>query len=217
MSESNSQLATTEQPTRVPVAVNDHGIQLRSMDEIGRFCKAVAASRLAPKGLDTPEALMVAICYGLEIGLAPMQSIQSVAVINGRPTLWGDAVPALIMSKPDFVDMEETVDPQKCICTVTRKGRVPVTRSFSVEDAKKAGLWGKAGPWQQYPTRMLQMRCRSWAIRDAYPDALKGVQIREEVQDYSAPRERRITAARLVMPDEEPSAVAEGPIQLPSQ
>jgi hypothetical protein len=193
-----------EKPERAPVLATERGIQLRSMDEIGRFCLAVSKSRLAPKGLETPEAIMVAVCYGMEIGLPPMQAIQSVAVINGRPTLWGDAVPALIMARPDFVDMEETVDPHKCICTVTRKERTPVTRSFSLDDAKRAGLLGKAGPWQQYPTRMLQMRARSWAIRDAFPDALKGVQIREEVQDYHR-EPKQLTAAKLVMPDEEPA------------
>ncbi len=192
----------------VPVAATERGIQLRSMDEIGRFCVAINKSRLAPKGLDTPEAIMVAVCYGMEIGLAPMQALQSVAVINGRPTLWGDAVPALIMARPDFVDMEETVEAQKCTCTVQRKHRTPVTRSFSMDDAKRAGLLNKSGPWSQYPQRMLQMRARAWAIRDAFPDALKGVQIREEVQDYHRDEPKPV-AARLVMPDEEPSTVAE--------
>ena len=50
---------------------------------------------------------------------------------------------------------------------------------------KKAGLWGKAGPWSQYPKRMLQMRARSFALRDKFADALSGLLMAEEVQDYS--------------------------------
>jgi hypothetical protein len=57
---------------------------------------------------------------------------------------------------------------------------------FTVADAKKAGLWGKTGPWTQYPKRMLQMRARGFALRDAFPDVLKGLVTAEEAQDYPA-------------------------------
>ncbi len=56
---------------------------------------------------------------------------------------------------------------------------------ISKEDAKKAGLWGKAGPWSQYPKRMLQMRARSFALRDKFADALSGLIMAEEAQDYT--------------------------------
>jgi hypothetical protein len=71
-------------------------------------------------------------------------------------------------------------------CTAIRVGAEPVVRSFSVEDAKKAGLWGKAGPWQQYPKRMLQMRARGFAVRDAFPDVLRGLITAEEAADIPA-------------------------------
>jgi hypothetical protein len=52
-----------------------------------------------------------------------------------------------------------------------------------VADAKRAGVWGKAGPWTQYPKRMLGIRARSFALRDVFPDVLGGLDIREEVED----------------------------------
>ncbi len=52
------------------------------------------------------------------------------------------------------------------------------------KDAKRAGLWGKGGPWTAYPKRMLQMRARGFALRDAFPDVLKGMISVEEAQDY---------------------------------
>ena len=57
-------------------------------------------------------------------------------------------------------------------------------RKFSVADAKKAHLWGRRGPWENYPERMLQMRARGFALRDSFPDALKGVITVEEAQDF---------------------------------
>ena len=59
-----------------------------------------------------------------------------------------------------------------------------VTRTFSAEDAKRAGLAGKSGPWTQYPDRMMQLRARAFALRDTFADKLRGINVREEVQDY---------------------------------
>lgn len=174
---------------KVPVLADSFGVQLRSLDEMYRFALAVSRSGLAPKQFQTPEAIMIAMQHGAEIGLAPMQSLQSIAVINGRPCVWGDAALGLVSAHPDFVDIIETIegdgDSRKATCIVKRKGRTDTVRTFTVADAKKAKLWGKQGPWTDYPDRMLQMRARSFVIRDAFADALKGIGIREEVQDYS--------------------------------
>jgi hypothetical protein len=85
---------------------------------------------------------------------------------------------------------------------------------FSVADAKRAGLWGKSGPWTQYPRRMLQLRARGFALRDAFPDVLKGLVTAEEAQDYPAteaakeaakpptPSVVKVTAAAPVVPED---------------
>ena len=74
-------------------------------------------------------------------------------------------------------------DAMEAVCQVWRKGEDnPVTHRFSVADAKRANLWGKAGPWQQYPRRMLQMRARGFCLRDMFPDVLKGLYSREELE-----------------------------------
>jgi len=70
---------------------------------------------------------------------------------------------------------------------------------FSKEDAETAKLWGKQGPWQTYPKRMLAMRARGWAIRNVFPDALKGIQVAEEVQDIPM---KDMGNAEIVKPDE---------------
>jgi hypothetical protein len=96
---------------------------------------------------------------------------------------------ALVQASPVCQDVEEyfegegTLNPV-AVCIASRKGRKPVTVKFSVEDAKRAGLWGKQGPWTAYPKRMMQMRARGFALRDAFPDVLKGLISVEEANDY---------------------------------
>lgn len=183
----------------------------QSLDEAFRVSQAIASSGMAPKGMDRPEQIMVAIMAGAELGLAPFQSLQSFAVVNGRPTLWGDGLMAV--ARAQGIQARETLEGEGekmvATCSVTRPdtGEV-IERSFSVADAKKASLWGKAGPWQSYPRRMLQMRARAWALRDGCADMLRGFQVREEVEDYVpvrdvTQREAPNLAARLSAPKEE--------------
>jgi hypothetical protein len=94
---------------------------------------------------------MLAIQHGSEVGLSPMQSLQSIAVINGRPTIWGDAALALVVGSHVCEYVTEGVDGEGdkmvAMCFAKRRGyeKATIVR-FSVEDAKKAGLWGKSRP-----------------------------------------------------------------------
>lgn len=165
-----------------------------SLEDAFRLSKALAASGdMVPKPFqDKPEATMAAILRGMEIGLAPMQALSSIAVINGRASLWGDALPALMFRAGHTVDVVLTGEGDDMVATATLTrgdSGTSFVRSFSVADAKAAGLLGKAGPWTQYRPRMLSMRARTLAIRDGAPDALMGLQVAEEVQDYAPMRD----------------------------
>lgn len=157
----------------------------QSIEEIFRLAQGIAASNLAPQGMRTPEQIMVAIMTGLELGLPPMFAIQKIAVINGRPSIWGDAVPALLWARGfklrEWMDGEE--EKLTAHCEVTRPDGDKISRKFSVANARKAGLWGKSGPWSQHPERMLQMRARGFCCRDGASDVLTGLYIAEELQE----------------------------------
>lgn len=157
------------------------------IDQAYRLAQAFARSNMTPKSYDNnPDKIFVGILAGAEIGLTPMQSLQSIAVIGNNPSVWGDGALALVQASGLLVDMEETDDGQKATCRLVRIDRTTeIVRSFSMDDAKKAGLAGKSGPWTNYPQRMRQMRARAWALRDGFSDVLKGLRIAEEVRDYA--------------------------------
>lgn len=163
----------------------------QSIEEVFRLSSALAGSGMAPRGMDKPEQILGAILAGAELGLAPFQSLQSFAVVNGRPTLWGDGLLAIVRGRGvhvrEWLEGEGDAMVAHCECTRPDNGE-KVHRTFMVADAVKAGLWGKQGPWQQYPKRMLQMRARSLSLRDGCADMLRGIQVREEVEDYQTIR-----------------------------
>jgi hypothetical protein len=172
----------------------------QNIEDAFRLAKALAESGdMIPKHFQgKPEATMAAIVRGMEIGLAPMQALSSIAVINGRASLWGDAMPALMQRAGHHVDVdyEGAGENLVAVATLTRgdTGK-QIVRRFGWQDARRAGLTGKQGPWQQYPKRMMAMRARSWAIRDGASDALMGLQIAEEVSDYGPDSARDVTPA----------------------
>jgi len=150
-----------------------------NIEEAFRLAKAISVSGLAPNGMKDPEQILIAILHGMEVGLKPMMAVQKIAVINGRPTMWGDAIPALLYSHGFKV--KEWVDGDTAHCTVTRPDGTETTRTFSMKDAGVAGLTNKPGPWKQYPMRMCAMRARAFAARDGAADVLAGMYIREEL------------------------------------
>ena len=163
------------------------------------FSNYLADSDMVPKDFKgKPGNCLVAIQWGMEIGLKPLQAMQNIAVINGRPSLWGDAVIALVRSSPLCEYIIEEDDGRTATCRVKRRGEPEQSRSFSMDDAKAAGLLGKQGPWTQYPKRMRQMRARAFAVRDAFPDVLKGLPVAEEVMD--TPTERHMGQVERVEP-----------------
>lgn len=195
---------TAEAITRAAPAVQP--MELRGFEELERWAERVKNSDMMPKDYKgKPDNIIIAVQMGAELGLRPMQAIQNIAVINGRASVWGDAMLALCKTHPLYVSTEETVagegDARVATCKMIRRGEPPVIRTFSVADAKKAGLWKEtarttkkgrdgpyevdSGPWYSYPDRMMQMRARGFAARDAYPDKLRGLISAEEAQDYA--------------------------------
>ena len=202
---------------------NRQGFAPATMGEAMEFSKMLAESSMVPRAYQgKPQDIMVCVQWGYELGLAPMQALQNIAVINGKPSVYGDAMMALVQASPvcegidEHIEGEGTANPV-AVCIAKRKGRNPVIARFSVEDAKRAGLWGKQGPWQAYPKRMLQMRARGFALRDAFPDVLKGLITAEEAADYpdeAKPKERDVTPAKPANPLDAIAPPAPPPIEL---
>lgn len=206
---------TTRQPPNGQnlILKGQQGLQLQTLSDMMKFAECVVQARLAPKGFESVAGVVIALQLGAELGLSPMASLQNIAVINGRPALYGDVMLAVCRSSPVFDEnafvegFRGDGDDLTAFCRCRRVGGPVIERTFSVRDAKKAGLWGKEGPWQHYPQRMLQMRARSWALRDAYNDVLRGLRAVEEEQDVRvievesreqppANGERRVSAAK---------------------
>jgi len=201
-------------PQKQPINFGAHGIQLSSMEDAYSFAQYVVASGFAPKGMDRPESVLIALQLGAELGLTPMAALQNTAVINGRPGIFGDAALALVRAsgKCEAYKEEEIGERGKDSwgyrITAKRTDADAHTDEFTVADAKTAKLWGKAGPWSDYPRRMLKFRCRGFVLRDVFGDVLKGLRTTEELRDE--PEQKNVTPARSL------SEMMEAPAERPA-
>jgi hypothetical protein len=185
------------------------------------LAQAIVMAGLAPSSYETngkadPQKVVIGILSALELGVPPLTGLRGIAVINGRPCVWGDLAMALIQSKNVILKAEhcytgeEDKDDWTAHYTIWRRGQdSPYEGHFSVKDAKRAGLWmhPKKKPWIEYPKRMLLMRARAFAIRDGFADCLSGLAIREELEDMpEAPKP--VDGSFLLDAPSEPSAGA---------
>lgn len=178
----------------------------KSTAEAMELAKTLASSQLIPKAFQQrPGDVFVAMMWSHSLGIPIVQGLQGIAVINGKPSLYGDALLAVCMGSGQMADIEETVtgnaDNLTATCKVTRRGKpTPVVSTFSMADARAAGLLGKPGPWKQYTSRMLKMRARAFALRDAFPDVLSGIASAEEMQDVEGTATENVAEQVAKMP-----------------
>lgn len=168
-----------------------------------------------------PGATFAAMAKGAELGMTPLAALSTIAVVNGRASLWGDALPALVLKAGHMLDEEVVGEGDDMVATaIVTRGDTgqKIKRTFSMKDAERAGLAKKQGPWQQYTKRMLQMRARGFAVRDGCADAMLGLSVAEEMRDVADSRGmRNVTpeasegnAILASLPDAEPEPEPQG-------
>lgn len=195
----------------------------KSTAEAMELAKTLASSQLIPKAFQQrPGDVFVAMMWSHSLGIPIVQGLQGIAVINGKPSLYGDALLAVCMGSGQMADIEETVtgsaDNLTATCKVTRRGKpTPVVSTFSIADARAAGLLGKPGPWKQYTSRMLKMRARAFALRDAFPDVLSGIASAEEMQDVEGTATEKATENVAEQVAKMPRRRSKLPVQAPKE
>lgn len=169
----------------------------RNPDEAWRLSVSMYEAGMVPESYSkncdprkTKARVMVGIMKGMEIGLPPVTALSTILIINNRPCVWGDGALAIVQASgllensKEWIEGDSNTAEWTAHCEMKRKDQeTPILRSFSWAQAQKAKLTTKAGPWNLYPERMLQMRARAYALRDGFADALNGLSIGEEIRD----------------------------------
>lgn len=148
----------------------------RDIPDAVRLAQILVASRLLPRSIATPEAAFAVICTGRELGLTAMQSLRSIHIIEGKPTMSADLMVALVKRSPvcRYFRLAESTAERAVYETARRDDPEPTRLAFTMGEAQAAGVAGKDN-WKRFPAAMLRARAASALVRAVYPDVLLGV------------------------------------------
>jgi RecT family len=169
-----------------------------NLDEAWRLSQYMAKSSLVPASYrNQPENVMIAIMMGIDLGISATQAMREVYVVEGRPASSALLKVALVKQSPlcESWDLIESTERQ-CTIETKRKGGKPYRHTYTLEDARTAGLYpGKdSSNWSKRPKLMMRRRCESELADEVYPDVTKGLRTEDEIQEI---QEREIQGERV--------------------
>lgn len=196
------------------IALKDGLLSPENSNEEWRVADLMLKSAALPSQFKNVPQVIMAMQFLKQHGLPVMVAIRQTTIINGTLSIWGDLPKALVDRSGLMEEFEEFLFDKNyqqinfenknleaevfgALCRVKRHGFGSIEKTFLVSDAKKANLWDKS-IWKLYPKRMLQMRARSLALKDAFPDVLSGIAISEydyDSIDATAPKLLEKTSA----------------------
>ncbi len=157
-------------------------------------------SGFLPTSINTPEKAVAIMTKGVELGIPPMQAFSHIYIISGKPGISAELMLSLILRAiPNLPINYKRRDDQACVIVVTRPGSKPEEFSFTIEDAKRAGLMSNS-TWQKYPRAMLRSRCISEMARSLFPDLLMGCSYTPEELGASVNEEGEVIEVKAESP-----------------
>ena len=174
---------TPPAPAPIARATPREVFQPSTLEEAKWLASTLIKSRMAPPGLDSPEAVFVAMALGADLGLSPMQAVRSIHVIKGKPTISADGMLALVRASGLCAawTLEEFTAEAVTIITQRTDDESRTAVRWSLEDARRAGLGGDN--WKRYPRSMLRARATSELCRAVYPEVVSGLYSPEEITE----------------------------------
>ncbi len=153
-----------------------------TLDDATKLAKAACASRLY--NIATPEAALMILLTGRDLGLSSSQSMRAIHIVSGKPVISADALVAAVR-RSGLCESWRTIESttERCTIETRRKGEEhPERETFTIEDAKRARLDAK-DVWKSYPRDMLRHRCAAGLVRRVYPDVALGCYTPGEIDD----------------------------------
>ena len=144
-------------------------------------------SGLLPSSVKSAEAALAIIMFGRERNLTAMQSLTTIYIVEGKPAMSSDLMAAKVLESglAEYFEFAEST-PDRCTYVTKRKGRPEKSITWTIEQARQAGVAGK-DVWKRYPAAMLRHRAASDLARSVYPEIVLGLYDPDEIEPSAAP------------------------------
>jgi len=136
-------------------------------------------------GVMSQEQAIAIMLKGWELGLSLTASFEFIAVIKGRPTLVPRGALALAIQSNELEafevkDVEKDGQPWACTVSGKRRNGMAYTVTYTMDDARRAGLVKPGSGWETYPANMLRWRAIGFWLDVVMPDIIGGMKRADE-------------------------------------
>lgn len=174
--------------TSLVVAPGPNAMMLRpaSLDDAIKLSEKLAGNPTLPQEFQKANSILLIILKAADLKLSVAQAFEGLHVIKGRVVMSSAMATGLVIRDPlcEYFECVSETDEEVIYETKRVGGKKPIRGSFTVAQAKAAGLWKPDSNWQKFTSDMLHARARARCARRAYPDLLLGMPpMREDVED----------------------------------
>lgn len=141
---------------------------VRNIDDLARVSKLLADSGYFTDARDAAQC-GVKVLAGLEMGIGAFSSMAGIHVIKGKPSIGAGLMAAAVKRSGKYNYRVTKHTATECIIDFFERGEACGTSSFSMDDAKAAGLVNNDN-WKRAPRNMLFARALSNGVRWYCPD-----------------------------------------------
>lgn len=191
MGESTAGAAVTQHAPAAQSAAERVGRSLtvvpRTYDEMGMVANMLYKSQLLPKAIRSPEAAFAIIVAGAELGMPPMLALRGINLVDGKVVIAADLQLGAFKRAGGKAIFSEFTD-KRCTLQLVHPNGDTHIETFSMEDAKLAGLLGKDN-WKKYPKAMLRSRVITAGLKSIGFEPVAGAYDPDEAAGF-APSEQ---------------------------
>ena len=162
---------------------SEASIEPSNMRELEALAKHAADSRFF--GAANQSQAILIMMAGKDLGLSYTQALRAFHVIEGRPALSADGMVAVCLAHKEVCEYFRVLDATGTSATVETKrvGDPARKMTFTLDEARTAGLIKEKSGWAKWPGRMCLARAKSFLARETYPDLLMGLYDDDELRD----------------------------------
>lgn len=132
-------------------------------------------------GVANPEQAATIMLIGYELGFGITGSFEFVHVVEGKPSLSPRGALAIVHASGELADWKMSEIPDGFACWMKRRNGKEYGLTFTLEDARKAGIVKAKGAWETWPKQMCKWRCVGFVIDVLFPDLMGGIRRSDEL------------------------------------
>ena len=154
---------------------------ISDVEKTRTLCKSLLATKHYDKLQEA--GIFAVVMKARSLGIHPLEALNgALYYVQGKVELSAITMAKLIRQQGHSITKDKTSDDTICILHGRRKDNGDTWRtSFSLADAKRAGLYKDGSPWSKYPDIMCYSRALSKLARQLFPDVIGNCYVEGEI------------------------------------